>query len=193
MSILSKSHGGLISISGTLSETLSGEGSALGAQNSWAYANAISNANLDGWVNGEITLGSGQFGSINLGAASDPFGALGNATYQPAGFAPTSATELAFLYMEFVSTTAATTLGSYPRVTVSIDSSGGMSAFGHNALDVLCQLGPGDAYFNCAQVYSSGHKVYSSSANLYLQNNDGSSGACTIKVIAGYRDAAYTP
>lgn len=191
MSALSKSHSGLISISGTLSETLSGEGGALGAQNSWAYANSIENANLDGWVNGELTLGTGQYGTINLGAASDPFGSFGTASYQPGGFAPGATTQLAFLYMEFISTTATTTLGSYPRVTVSIDSTAGLTALGHNALDIVAQLGPGDAYFNCCQVYGSGNLVQSA-GELYLQNNDGSSGSCTIKVVAGYRNAAYT-
>jgi hypothetical protein len=191
MTALSKSHSGLVTISGTLSETLSGEGGALGAQNSFSYANAIKDANLDGWVNGELTLGSGAFGSINLGHASDPFGSFGSAQYQPGGFAITANTELAFLYMEFVSTTATTVLGSYPRVTVSIDSTGGLAALGHNANNIVAQLGPGDAYFNCAQVYGSGSKIQSA-AKLYLQNNDGSSGACTVKIVAGYRNAAFT-
>ena len=150
MTALSKSHSGLVSISGTLSETLSGEGGSLGAQNSWAYANALSNTNLDGWVNGELTLGTGQYGSINIGAASDPFGSFGTVVYQPAGFAPSATTELAFLYMEFVSTTATTVLGSYPRVTVSIDSTSGMAALGHNALDIVAQLGPGDPLSGCS-------------------------------------------
>lgn len=85
---ITKTATGLITVSGSFRETLSGEGTSNGPVMTFTNGITLKSDNLSGWLNGVGTVTGGTPGTIDLLDVNDPFGTMGDAEFQP-GFNPT--------------------------------------------------------------------------------------------------------
>jgi len=102
--MLTRTHSGIVSCSGSFREVLSGDNTSLGAVMSWSNGVTLKDANLDGWICGEgrlsIPYTSGDYQPLYIGRLSDPLGAMGDAEFLT-GFTPVGS-RLFALYFEMI-------------------------------------------------------------------------------------------